>query len=315
MDGCNNCTSPTVCFSCFAGYIFSNNLCVAQCSVTLPFYYGTTCVASCFNGTYLMSDEITCGACSTICSTCSVIASNCTKCVGAYLYNFNCVSQCPNNYYADSNLVCQVCTASVAQCNVAPLTYTLNTFNENGNLYGILTFNRAVSMDTTQIQNIINISIAGLAASQYTWSASQINSTSYRININAFVSLNELSLTLTFINPSLVVDSAGSTLSTTTTSSPLPTYDYISPEVAAATQSVATLSTVLSWISLVIMIILIFKGSYALLLAAEVFQMVYFHYFVNETLPYNFSNFLINLKYLNFQFLPNPLQSTVPANW
>lgn len=93
------------------------------------------------------------------------------------------MSQCPTNYYADSNLACQPCTASVAQCNVAPLTYTLKTFNENGNLYGILTFNRAVSMDTTQIKSIINISIAGLAASQYSWSATQINSTSYRINI------------------------------------------------------------------------------------------------------------------------------------
>ena len=63
------------------------------------------------------------------------------------------------------------------------------------------------------------------------------------------------------------------------------------------------------------MIILIFKGSYALLLSIEVFQMIYFHYFVNETLPYNFSNFLINLKYLNFQFLPNPLASTAPEGF
>ena len=36
---------------------------------------------------------------------------------------------------------------------------------------------------------------------------------------------------------------------------------------------------------------------------------------MNQTLPYNFSNFLINLKYLNFQFLPNPFSSTVPANF
>lgn len=43
--------------------------------------------------------------------------------------------------------------------------------------------------------------------------------------------------------------------------------------------------------------------------------MVYFHYFVNMNLPYQFSNFLLNLKYLNFQFLPNPLASTVPDNY
>lgn len=118
-----------------------------------------------------MSDQITCGACSTICATCSLTASNCTKCVGAYLYNYNCVSSCPGSYYADSNLVCQVCTASVAQCNVPPLTYTLNTFNQNGQLYGILTFNRDVSMDTSKIAQIINITIPGLSPSQYSWTA------------------------------------------------------------------------------------------------------------------------------------------------
>lgn len=182
-----------------------------------------------------MSDKITCGACSTICATCSIIASNCTKCIGAYLYNYNCVSQCPNNYYADSNLNCQVCTASIPQCNVAPLTYTLNTFNDNGDLYGVLTFNRPVSMDTSKIKQIINISIAGLASSQYTWDSTKINSTSYRININAFVSLNELTLSLTFINPALVIDSAGSTLSTTSIDTSLPTFDYIPPEAKAST--------------------------------------------------------------------------------
>ena len=45
-------------------------------------------------------------------------------------------------------------------------------------------------MDLSQIQNIISINIAGLASSQYSWTATQINSTSYRINIIATVSLN-----------------------------------------------------------------------------------------------------------------------------
>lgn len=119
-----------------------------------------------------------------------MIASNCTKCIGAYLYNFNCVSQCPTNYYPDSNLACQPCTASVAQCNVAPLTYTLTAYNTNGELYGILTFNRAVTMNTTKIKEIISLNIPGLATTQYTWDATQINSTSYRLNIYSTVSLN-----------------------------------------------------------------------------------------------------------------------------
>jgi proprotein convertase subtilisin/kexin type 5 len=126
VDGCNNCTSPTVCFSCYAGYIFSKSLCVKQCSITLPFYYKTTCVSSCFDGTYLMTDLVTCGPCSSICLTCSKIASNCTKCNSMYLYNYNCVSKCPDNYYPDDGL-CKVCTATAVQCNVPPLTYTLTT--------------------------------------------------------------------------------------------------------------------------------------------------------------------------------------------
>jgi hypothetical protein len=129
------------------------------------------------------------------------------------------------------------------------------------------------------------------------------------------VSLNELSLSLTFINPALVIDSAGSTLSTTTIDAPLPTFDYIPPAAKASSETTSAFSGILSWISLVIMVILLFKGSYSLLLATEVFQMVYFHYFVNQTLPYNFSSFLLNLKYLNFQFLPNPLASTAPENF
>ena len=91
-------------------------------------------------------------------------------------------------------------------------------------------------MDTAKIKEILNISIPGLASTQYTWNASQINSTSYRININALVSLNELTLSLTFINPSLVIDSQGSTLSTTTYVAPLPTYDYIAPSVKSSTE-------------------------------------------------------------------------------
>ena len=63
------------------------------------------------------------------------------------------------------------------------------------------------------------------------------------------------------------------------------------------------------------MAILIFKGSYALLLSIEVFQMVYFHYFIYQELPYNISNFLLRLKVLNFQFLPNPFKSIVPTDF
>lgn len=98
-----------------------------------------------------MTDQITCGACSSICATCSLIASNCTKCVGAYLYNYNCVTKCPTNYYPDANLTCQVCTSTVVACNISPLTYTLVSVSKNGQLYGILTFNREAYIDVSRI--------------------------------------------------------------------------------------------------------------------------------------------------------------------
>lgn len=128
INGCNNCTNATYCFSCYDGYLFSNNLCIEECSTTLPYYYGSACISGCIDGTFLMSDQVTCNNCSSICATCSITASNCTKCVGAFLYNYNCVSKCPTNYYANSNLICVACTSTTPECNVEPLTYTLESF-------------------------------------------------------------------------------------------------------------------------------------------------------------------------------------------
>ncbi len=71
----------------------------------------------------------------------------------------------------------------------------------------------------------------------------------------------------------------------------------------------------MSYLALVVLMILIFKGSYALLFVAEVFQHIYFHYFIIDDLPYNYSNFLLNLKYLNFQFLPNVFLPLIPSNY
>lgn len=65
-----------------------------------------------------MSDQVTCNNCSSICATCSLTASNCTRCVGAFLYNYNCVSKCPNNFYANTNLICIPCTSTTPECNI-----------------------------------------------------------------------------------------------------------------------------------------------------------------------------------------------------
>ena len=83
-------------------------------------------------------------------------------------------------------------------------------------------------MDTSNIQQILNITLNGIASTQYTWNTSRINDTSYRINIFTTVSLNEMSLSLVFLKPDLVVDSEGTVMEDTTIEAPLPTYDYIS---------------------------------------------------------------------------------------
>lgn len=71
-----------------------------------------------------------------------------------------------------------------------PLTYTLTSYTENGKLYGLLVFNRKADMDTTKIKTIVNITLNGVPPSQYTWDASRINDTTYKINIQTSVSLN-----------------------------------------------------------------------------------------------------------------------------
>ena len=77
----------------------------------------------------------------------------------------------------------------------------------------------------------------------------------------------------------------------------------------------STFSGVISYLALALLVILLFKGSYPLLLVFEVFQMIYFHYFIIVDLPYNFSNFLLNLKYLNFQFLPSLFNLMIPSTF
>lgn len=121
-----------------------------------------------------------------------------------------------------------------------------------------------------------------------------------------------MTLFLTFINPSLVIDSQGTIISVTNIKASLPNFDYISPEVKQSTLGVSTFSGILSYFALAILLILLFKGSYPLLLVFEVFQIIYFHYFIIIDLPYNFSNFLLNLKYLNFQFLPSLFTLMIP---
>jgi hypothetical protein len=77
-----------------------------------------------------------------------------------------------------------------------------------------------------------------------------------------------MSLQLTFLQPDLVIDSLGTVLDTTTYVAPLPSYDYIDPGTIEATKSISNFGGVMSWIALVLLLILLFKGAYPLLLVS-----------------------------------------------
>jgi hypothetical protein len=54
----------------------------------------------------------------------------------------------------------------------------------------MLVFNRPVDMDLAKIKQIINLTIPGVSASQFSWTAIKINDTSYKLPITLTVSLN-----------------------------------------------------------------------------------------------------------------------------
>lgn len=243
--------------------------------------------------------------------------------------------------------MCQACTSTTPQCNVAPLTYTLQTFNSNNTLYGILTFSREVVLNISQIKSIINITLKGIPSNSYSWDATRLNTTSFRININTTTSIaeekltadpnlshnddqkqsqqyeastgdsiDEITIVLDILQPNAITDTSGNVVQTSSAEAPMPTYDYIPPDVLQTSESIGTFANGLAWFALAILLVLMLKGSYPMLFVLEVFQIVYFHIFIVASLPYNFSTFLTKLSILNFQFLPNIFKLfVVPTDW
>lgn len=74
-----------------------------------------------------------------------------------------------------------------------------------------------------------------------------------------------MSLTINFLKPDMVIDSAGTVLEQTSFESPLPSFDFISEDTKESTKSVSSFGGILSYVALVILVILLFKGAYPLL--------------------------------------------------
>lgn len=190
-EGCTVC-SGTSCSSCSVGYIYVSNYnsCSKICNSTNTYYSNGICTQSCVNGTFLLSDLVTCQKCATICATCSISGNNCTKCASKFWYNYNCVDQCPSSFYVDSNNACVQCTSNPSACLVSPLNFTLQTFTQNYQLYAYVIFNRAVNLTLDQFTQIAILSTANGPIKSNQYIASVYNSTTYLLTFINSVSLN-----------------------------------------------------------------------------------------------------------------------------
>jgi hypothetical protein len=149
---CQSCTDNYHCSSCINGYFYYNQQCLLVCPslITYPNSVNNTCDScplNCTNcqgnsslvvctvcnngyvmdgtGCYLSCMTIgtfavngLCQGCSSSCKTCTVTYTNCTSCYSntstPYLYNNNCISICPNGYYADNSTFS--CLSCVSPC-------------------------------------------------------------------------------------------------------------------------------------------------------------------------------------------------------
>ncbi len=118
--------SDNKCYTCSAGCAICTYIGLDYCSVckndsTTQYYKfisSNTCGTGCPDGSFISSNQPNkCMACSKQCITCSVVADNCTNtnCSLNYFYlNGSCLSQCPDNYYA--NLTTRLCTQCTDGC-------------------------------------------------------------------------------------------------------------------------------------------------------------------------------------------------------
>ncbi|EAR95397.3 transmembrane protein, putative (macronuclear) [Tetrahymena thermophila SB210] len=85
------------------------------------------CVSDCGQGQWGRNTDWSCQYCNSSCYTCSQSATNCTSCTGVlYLYNNQCLNDCPDGYYKGINNTCQQCDPSCKTCDNAGNTSCLS---------------------------------------------------------------------------------------------------------------------------------------------------------------------------------------------
>lgn len=144
---CEYCTSATVCTTCLTGFFLFNNSCptvcpsgytginrvcmvclgncatctgtVNTCLTCKPDTYlmdlNSSCVTSCGTGLFIDYLDRKCVTCSPPCKTCTNTSDTCLSCTTGILFNNQCLNQCPEKYYVQSNQ-CQLCPTNCSSC-------------------------------------------------------------------------------------------------------------------------------------------------------------------------------------------------------
>ena len=89
-NNCNTCqgnSSNLTCLTCVAGYVMDSGRCYLTCQTS-----------------GLIAVNSVCQGCTSPCSSCSLTVTNCTACLTSgsspYLYQFRCLSRCPDGFYS-----------------------------------------------------------------------------------------------------------------------------------------------------------------------------------------------------------------------
>lgn len=257
-----------------------------MCSMSRPYYLSGRCVSTCPKGTFLLDDLVTCQKCNSICAECSQKATNCTKCQGNFWYNYNCVTQCPNDFYVDKNNFCRQCSSNPSACALPPLSYTFWTETVRYRFFIVVKFNRDVKLSKKQFAQFAKFQTAKgpLKASDYRFSS--ISGDTYRLRILDPSSLNEQSLSLSF-DAGLIFDGQGLGLTTMSQTTVVETSTSVTAETVAQAEAMSSKVDVVSWLLIVVLMLMMFRCSYPLIVLLDLLQYIHMHiYVIVLPLPY-----------------------------
>ncbi len=279
--GCRTCTNTTYCLGCLSGYVFVSQyfICSKICNSTSLYFVNGKCANNCIEGTFLLSDLVTCQKCSTACATCSVSGSNCTKCANKFWYNYNCVDKCPNEFYIDSNNSCRKCGTNDPACTLPPLNFTISTFTKNYKLYAYVVFNRAVNLSLSEFSQAVIIQTKEGPIKSKDYIASVYNTTTYLVQFLSSASLNEMSLSVGF-RPGFIVDSFGNGLISSSAETKVETLNTISVVTQEQTVEVKGNINTVSWILVSLLALMMIKTSYPLMILIDFLQILYMHLYI-----------------------------------